>query len=299
MKRRSLLMLAPAALAAGCAGVRAPFGGSAGSPGTSGATSQAATAPADAAVPPKQVQALDAALRAKPLVLLGEVHDNAAQHALRVQALRRLLAGSPARPALLMEQFDRERQAAIDQVLAEPGATADRVITAGWPEGGAGWQWPLYRPFIELAFEFALPLVAGNVSRADTRRIVSQGLAAGGFEAKVPPDIADKQARAIVAGHCGQLDEPTARRLMLAQVARDQFMARQLAAHAGRGAVLLAGNGHVRRDIGVPRWLPPALQPRSISIGLLEAGQEGATAYDVALDTPAASRPDPCAALRR
>ena len=43
----------------------------------------------------------------QPVVLLGEVHDNAAQHALRLQAFEAWLA-SGARPALVMEQFDRD-----------------------------------------------------------------------------------------------------------------------------------------------------------------------------------------------
>ncbi|MEF7615471.1 ChaN family lipoprotein [Aquincola sp. MAHUQ-54] len=275
MKRRLLLCL-PAALAAGCAAWQRP-------------------APADA--PAQRDRALDAALRSQPLVLLGEVHDNAAQHALRAQALRRLLR-TGRRPALLMEQFDREHQAALDRVLATPGATADALIAAGWPQGGAGWQWPLYRPFIELAFEFSLPLVAANVSRADTRRIIAGGLAAHGFDGAVPADIAAAQTQAIVDSHCGHVDTALAGRLMQAQVARDQFMARQLAAHAGRGAVLLAGNGHVRRDIGVPRWLPADLQARCVSIGLLEDAGPPA-AYDVAFDMPAPSRPDPCTALQR
>ena len=52
-----------------------------------------------------------------PLLLLGEVHDNAAQPAQRLQRLQQALAQG-ARPALLMEQFDRERQPQIDQLLA-------------------------------------------------------------------------------------------------------------------------------------------------------------------------------------
>lgn len=239
---------------------------------------------------------LQAALRTQPLVLLGEVHDNPVQHALRADALRRRLQDG-ARPALLMEQFDREQQAAIDRVLARPGADADAVIAAAWPQGGAGWAWPLYRPFITLALQYRLRLVAANVSRADTRRVIAGGLAAAGFEPEVPADIAAAQAAAIVASHCGQVDDALARKLMLAQVARDQFMARQLVAHAQGGAVLLAGNGHVRRDIGVPRWLPAPWQPRSIAIGLLEPGEAPAGAYDLALTTAATERPDPCAGM--
>lgn len=243
-------------------------------------------------------QRLQAALAAQPLVLLGEVHDNARQHRLRADALAGWLARG-ARPALLMEQFDRERQAALDAAMATPGAQADAVIAAGWPPGRAGWDWTFYRPFVALALQYRLPLVAANVSRTDTRRIVSGGLAAAGFDPQVPPDIAQAQAGAIVASHCGQVDEPLARQMMLAQVARDQFMARQLVAHAAGGAVLLAGNGHVRRDIGVPRWLPPEWQPRSMAIGLLEEGEAPGAAFDLALFTPAAPRGDPCEGMAR
>lgn len=283
-RRRLLraLVAAPVGLLAGCATA---------TPRTS--TSTSADDPA---------QRLQAALATQPLVLLGEVHDNAAQHRLRADALARWLA-SGARPALLMEQFDRERQAALDAAMAAPGgnaeARADAVIEAGWPQGRAGWDWTFYRPFITLALQHRLALVAANVSRTDTRRIVSGGLAAAGFEPAVPADIAQAQAGAIVASHCGQVDEPLARQLMLAQVARDQFMARQLVAHAATGAVLLAGNGHVRRDIGVPRWLPPEWQRRSMAIGLLEEGEAPDAAFDLALFTPAAARGDPCAGMAR
>lgn len=245
---------------------------------------------------------LQAALGLQPLVLLGEVHDNADQHRLRAEALARWLADG-ARPALLMEQFDRERQAELDAAMAAPGTDADSrveaVINAGWPQGRTGWDWTFYRPFIALALQYRLPLVAANVSRTDTRRIVTGGLAAAGFDPAVPPDIAKAQADTIVASHCGQVDERLARQLMQAQVARDQFMARQLVAHAATGAVLLAGNGHVRRDIGVPRWLPPAWQRRSMAIGLLEAGEAPEAAFDLALVTPAAQRGDPCEGMAR
>lgn len=241
---------------------------------------------------------LTAALRSRTIVLLGEVHDNAAQHALRAQALRALL-DSGARPALLMEQFDRERQADIDRALARPGVNPDDVIAAAAPDNAMqGWAWPLYRPYLALAIEYRLPIVAANVSRADTRRVLSEGLPALGFDAAVPPDIATAQAQAIADSHCGMLDDTQTRRMTGAQVARDQFMARSIEANATRGVVLLAGNGHVRRDVGVPRWLNGATRARSVSIGLLEPGDPNAAAFDIALTTPAQTRADPCAGMR-
>ena len=241
---------------------------------------------------------------APAIVLFGEVHDNAAQHALRLAEFKALLAPG-ARPALLMEQFDRERQPEIDRVrAASPRPDADAVILAG---SGAlasdtrAWNWAFYKPLIELALANQLPIVAANVSRADTRRVVGEGLAAAGFDADVPPAIVRAQADIIERSHCGQVDAPLATRMASAQIARDQFMARLIAANAARGVWLLAGNGHVRSDIGVPHWLPPALRERTQAIGSLEEGDDGVdrAAYDRVVVTPAQTREEPCAAFSK
>lgn len=231
---------------------------------------------------------------AQPVVLLGEVHDNAAQHRLRLEAFRAWL-DSGARPALALEQFDRDKQPDIDRLLAQtPRPDADALIAAA---GGKGWLWQHYRPFIALAIEHGLPIVAANVPREEARQVMRSGLAAAGFRADVPVAVLQAQAKGIEASHCGMLDTDTAQRMALAQVARDQFMARVLQAHADRGVVLLAGNGHVRTDLGVPLWLPPAFRARSEAIGLLEEG-DSETAYDRRVFTPAQERPDPCEAMR-
>jgi len=238
-----------------------------------------------AAAPPLQLR--------QPVVLLGEVHDNAAQHALRLQAFKALLDGS-ARPALAMEQLDRDKQPALNAVLAA-SPTPEAVIAAA---GGPSWNWDFYRPFIALALQHGLPIVAANVPRDEARRVMKEGLAATGFDPAVPAAVLQAQAADIEASHCGQLDATTAGRMALAQVARDQFMARVLQQHAARGVVLLAGNGHVRTDVGVPLWLPPAVRQRSEAIGVLEQGDE-TTAFDRRVYTAPQPRPDPCARMRR
>ncbi len=231
----------------------------------------------------------------RPVVLLGEVHDNAAQHALRLAAFRSLLDGG-ARPALAMEQLDRDKQPALDRLLqATPRPDADAVIAAA---GGPGWDWSFYRPFIALALQHGLPIVAANVSRDEARRVIREGLAATGFDAQVPPAVMKAHTADIEASHCGTLDAATAGRMALAQVARDQFMARMLAQHASRGVVLLAGNGHVRTDIGAPAWLTPEVRGISEAVGVLEAGDDTA-AFDRVVHTPAQPREDPCARMRR
>jgi hypothetical protein len=49
------------------------------------------------------------------------------------------------------------------------------------------------------------------------------------------------------------------------QIGRDQAMARTAAAavRPGQTVLLVAGNGHVQRDLGVPLHLPPDLAHRS------------------------------------
>src|SRR5262245_18324226 len=57
--------------------------------------------------------ALRRAVRAAPVVLLGETHDNPEHHRLQRELLTEAIA-SGRRPALVMEQLDREFQSALE-----------------------------------------------------------------------------------------------------------------------------------------------------------------------------------------
>jgi uncharacterized iron-regulated protein len=267
-----------------------------------GALSASLLGLAACATAPPPVEPFEARLAGDAIVLLGEVHDNPTHHAKRLALLERALARGW-RPALLMEQLDREQQRTIDDVYRETRAHPERAI-----ETPAGWKAGFYRPFIALALRYRLPLVAANVSREDGKRIAREGLeavftpeelAALGLDRPRPEDLQAAQEREIDAGHCNALPPEAWPSLANVQFARDALMARLLAEHAERGAVLLAGNGHVRRDLGVPRWLPPALQRRTFVVGYLEAGSEPPPgAFDAVVVTEPAERKDPCAVFR-
>jgi len=246
-------------------------------------------------------------LRGDAIVVLGEVHDNAEQHRLRVDVLRRAFAAGW-RPAIVMEQFDRERQADIERARGERPRDAQHVIDVAATAAKSGWNWDFYRPFVALALEHDVPLVAANLSSADATRIVRGGVAAVFEPAAVaalgldrPVDAAWQaaQEREIDAGHCHALPPELWPRMARAQLARDAVMAQALRSHAARGAVLLAGNGHARRDIGVPRWLA-AEAGRVVSVGFVADGDATpASAFDAVVRTAPAARPDPCAGLAR
>lgn len=241
-----------------------------------------------------------AALANRQVLLLGEVHDNPDGHRRRTALIEQRVAAGW-RPAIAMEQFDRERQADLDRAMRQC-ADAACVIAAAAP-GQARWAWPYYEPVIALALRHRLPLLAANVSRADAAKVVrgefSAALDAGLIRAHrldqpLPADLDAGQSGEIEAGHCGKLPRAMLPGMVRAQVARDVWMAHVVQAHAPRGVVLLAGNGHVRRDLGVPRWLPASLE--AASVGYVESAAE-AGAYDVQIRIEPHARPDPCAGL--
>ncbi|MEO7116300.1 MAG: ChaN family lipoprotein [Caldimonas sp.] len=247
----------------------------------------------------------EARLRGDAVVLLGEVHDNAALQRRRLAVLERAIDAGW-RPAIVMEQFDRERQADIDRARRERPLDAQHVVDLA---GAPGWDWALYRPVVDLALRRGLPLVAGDLSNADTTRIVRQGIAAVfdgagidrlGLDRRIEPAWQSAQEREIDAGHCHALPPDLWPRMARAQFARDAVLARAVTDHAGGGVVLLAGNGHVRRDFGVPRWL--AIDPRRVlAVGFLEDGDESTpvAAFDAVVRAAPAEREDPCEAFRR
>jgi uncharacterized iron-regulated protein len=251
-------------------------------------------------------------LQGNAIVLLGELHDNPEHHRLRAQVLRRALAAGW-RPAIVMEQFDRERQADIERARSERPHDAQHVIDLATPPKGArsgNWNWDYYRPFVELALEYGIPLIAANLSNADTGRVAAKGYGAV-FDAEsqkklrlnevAPVELQAMQEREIEAGHCNALPQSALPAMARAQFARDAVMASILSSHAGNGAVLIAGNGHVRRDIGVAFWLNPALRARTLAVGYLET--DGSVAPDQAFDavvrTAPAQRTDPCIEFNR
>lgn len=241
------------------------------------------------------------------VVLLGEVHDNPVDHALR-GALLTAFAG--ARPAVVFEQFaDR------DTPIPPPGP--DQSVEAWLDAFGfdrRGWRWPLHAPVVDAAIAHARSLWGANLSREQLMPVVREGASTLRAPIRRLMDQAPLDRAATVAmdstlqeSHCGQLPQSLIAGMRTAQVARDAAMTRALllagASSGQRPEWLMAGNGHVRRDLGVPRILRKAVpRARVLAVGLLEREEDGTLpaagerhAYDLVIVTPRAQREDPCA----
>lgn len=237
--------------------------------------------------------------------LMGEVHDNPQAHEVRYKVIaEQVKAGW--RPAIAMEQFDREQQGLL-RTAQDECKTARCITERPWVEK---WQWELYEPLIQLALDFNLPLLAANVSRQDANKIVK-----GGYEAAFDPDtissyalnqplpetLAAQHRNNIVVGHCNMLPPNVAEKMIPAQVARDVWMAKVIEQQAlKRDVVLIAGNGHVQKDVGVMHWLPVKLQQTTTVHGFVENQQTlGVDEFDVTYRVPDFQRDDPCEVFRR
>jgi uncharacterized iron-regulated protein len=242
------------------------------------------------------------------LVLLGEVHDDPVDHAMRGALLR---AFASRRPAVVFEQFT-----ATEGPIALP-ARGDSLI--GWLDRNGfdrrGWRWPLHEPVVSAALAVARSIWGSNISGEALRGVVLGGEAAAPeplrqLMARAPLDSATTAVldREIVEGHCNRLPATMIPGMRLAQEVRDAAMTRALLGAGADGpAWLIAGNGHVRSDLAVPRILARvAPVKRVLVVGWLEREEDGSAPeaaerqrYDLVVVTPHISRPDPCLSLGR
>ncbi len=272
---RALAAAAVALALAGCAGWRAP-----------------AERIVDVASGRELTRAeLVARLRTADHVLLGELHDNRRHHVLRGE----LVVDLGPQAVVVAEQLPRGRRV---------GAAADlkaRLTDAGFDD--RAWGWPAHEPLFGPILANGLPVLGGNAPADQVRQVARGGADAWPAEARALLDAAPLPASAQAAlasdlsvGHCGQLPAARVPSMAAAQRLRDAAMWGTLRDARGRPAVLVAGNGHVRRDYGVAQLAAVlAPQARTVSVGFFESGDEIKDApYDFVWLTVPAKRGDPC-----
>lgn len=263
---------------------------------------------------------LAAALAGADFVLIGETHDNADHH--RLQAWLIAALAKRRKPAVVMEMIGLEQADALGRYLAQDGADASGLGAAvawskrGWP------PWAMYRPIAEAALAAKLAIRAGDVPRATLRRVSREGLetieAARRKRLLLDRPLGTALDAALLkelaASHCGLLPERVLPAMSKVQRLRDAVLADSLI-DAGRpdGAVLIAGNGHVRTDRAVPWYVARCLpKARILSVMLIELDAEtkrpedglitdpdGKAAADFVWYTPRRDPEDPCESLRK
>ena len=225
-----------------------------------------------------------------PIVLLGEQHDAVAHQAWQ-QATVEQLAKQERLAALVIEMAPRAGSTAN----LPRDASEDAVQQAlQWQD--AAWPWPRYRGLVMAAVRAGVPVLGGNLPRADMK----QAMRNENLDTHLPPEGWQRQLDAIREGHCGLLPDTQLAPMARIQLARDASMAEaaRAAVKIGKTVLLVAGRGHVLRGVGIPSWLPEATGAK---VAVAQAGETSvaqASDVDWLQKTDALPAKDHCAELR-
>lgn len=254
-------------------------------------------APANA----EEISSVDLAQLPKADVLvLGEVHDNPVHHENQALAVAAI-----APHALVFEMFGPDAALrATPKARRLPGTLARALH---WEEGG----WPefeMYYPIFIAAPDAAV--FGGAVPREDVRQAVIDGAAAlfgaGAplFGLNQPLGEVEQEAREAgqQAAHCNSLPDHILPGMVEAQRLRDAALARAVIAALGENGgpvVVITGNGHARKDWGMPHALALVLPDVSVAVlGQVEVSPDSPLPYDYWLLTEPVEREDPCLAFQ-
>lgn len=227
-------------------------------------TSPPACAPAGAWVSPATLRAIaDPVGRASQhkVVLLGEEHDRAQDHAWQLSVIRRLYSAEPSL-VLGFEMFPRADQAVLDRWVAGRLSEAEFLAQSDWKHVW-GFDPALYMPIFVFARDHRIPMIALNVSNR-TIHLVSKlgfaGVAAAdreGLSTPAPPTASYRRELAdVMAEHAGPKMSPERLAHFIdAQLTWDRAMAEAIAARRGRPVVAIMGAGHLENRNGVPHQL--------------------------------------------
>ena len=233
---------------------------------------------------------LDALLPADVL-LVGEQHD-ATEHQQIEQQVVSVLASRGLLAALALEMAE----AGVSTALLKPSATEEQTRRAlKWDD--KAWPWQAYGPAVMTAVRAGVPVLGANLPREAMQASMNDSK----LDAQLPGPALKAQRQGIRIGHCNLLPESRIQPMTRIQIARDMSMSdavHQLV-FPGKTVVLLAGNGHADRKLGVPQHLRADLKAKAIQ---LRAGDpstsESADAFDAVWPTPALPKTDHCDRLR-
>lgn len=226
-------------------------------------------------------------------ILLGEQHD-AAQHQQIEAELVQWLTQRGLLAALVVEMAEAGRST---QGLPVQSDEAKVRTALAWQE--AAWPWAQYGPVVSAAVQAGVPVLGGNLPQAEMR----QAMQNAALDGVLRGPALKAQQQAIRIGHCNLLPESQIAPMTRIQLARDQSMAKvlQSAAVPGKVVLLVAGAGHVDKQLGIAQHLPPDFKLKVVIAQAKLAGDAsdsvapGDARADVVWLTPALPDKDYCA----
>lgn len=202
-----------------------------------------------------------------PRLLLGEQHDNLKHHQAQFWLLQQLQQKRP-QGSVLMEMLSVDQQPLIAKLTPEQTACDCLPEQLNWKKS---WNWAFYGEIVKTVLQQRIPLVATNLT-ADEVRTLMLGAEPLNGNRSTAPQVQQAIAELITQSHgfndsaSGQNQE-LIRKMVQVQQFRDRRMAEKVAS-SPTPSVLIAGNHHINRRLGVPLHLSD-LSPNLNTISVL------------------------------
>ena len=241
-------------------------------------------------------------------VILGEKHDNPDHHSLQRYVLLQL-ATIATLDRVSFEMLDSSQQGAID-TLTPAAISAREQLQEALAWDTEGWDWSFYGPLIQDTLLAGVTVRSANISRDEMMAVYAADSNNGATSALDASQL-QRLNQEIDESHCGMLPDSQFPAMVRVQQARDLTMAQSMISGGESSGVrvLIAGNFHARRDLGVPNYMAQE-QGELISLAFLEVSPDSDQAqeylesfsssmpYDYVWFTPALDTQDYCADLR-
>ncbi|MEJ8824363.1 ChaN family lipoprotein [Variovorax humicola] len=224
--------------------------------------------------------------------LLGEQHDAPEHHRIEQETVQAFVASGQL-AALALEMAEDGASTASLPV----SATEAQVRAAlGWQE--KGWPWADYGPAIMVAVRAGRPVLGANLPRLHMK----DAMADVSLDVQLNGKALAQQQEAVRTGHCDLLPASQLVPMTRIQIARDRSMAQVVvkARQPGKTVLLITGNGHALRTLGVPQHMPTDV--KVVSVQMLASDSAPVRAgpgYDAIWQTAALPEKDYCATLRK
>jgi uncharacterized iron-regulated protein len=251
-----------------------------------------------------QTELLDSIASAR-FLLLGEKHDNPDHHILHREILTDIYRSGFLRSVSFEMLDSSQSEALVDrEALIQLDDSALRK-TLRWDD--AGWDWSFYGAILGDVLLWNVSVRAANIDSAAVREIYAKETAPE-LEGYLNAEQLSQLTRQVDQSHCGMLPESQFPAMVRVQQARDLNMADSMKPVDGV-SVLVAGNFHIRKDLGVPNYLGSDSK-RALSLAFIEVSPEsgnpqeyvdqfsGQAAYDYIWFTAGVTAEDYCASLR-
>ncbi len=225
---------------------------------------------------------LQSEIRTAQFVLLGEIHTNADHHLWQAEFLKKI-GETPTLPLrLVVEMIPTSLGNVFKSFKLDHKTPRNQLPALGkslkWEKRGWG-KWSMYQPIFKTALALNAIVMPGNIDRADTKRIGRKGMKAitQSEKSNWSLDVAYSKSQTLVIddllfeSHCKLVPKQALSPMRLVQRVRDGAMAGAMLAKPNSTAVLIAGNGHIRNDIAVPRILrAKAPNAKTITVSFTE-----------------------------